>query len=305
MHATPTPPKGDAIAAGSPLAGSSSLAVFAAVLFGLPGCAVGPQNELSDDDDAAGVDDDDDSAVSPTAVCPPSMRVEVGGLFGVSLSGSSHPESLALTYNWTVQAPSGETIEPLWSYDTEATYQARMPGTYAATGTVQATDGSTALCSVEIEAEVIRALLVTANWEFGGDVDLHLRRAGGEWFGDDDCHYQNCPGNPFEQSLDWGEPGSSTDDPWRGLDSLSGPGYEQVGIPDPTTAPADSPYTIGLDFRGDEVRPTQGVVTVEVWLHGMLEAEYEFAAPAAPDIYCVGSVDWNNQQFLEAPLGCA
>jgi len=153
------------------------------------------------------------------------VQVAVGDVVALDGAASADPEGDPLRFAWVLSSPA--TSQSALS-DPEAgrvTFVPDRAGSYRVELTVQDSLGQSSSPAglVLVEARPRHAIRATLRWDNGGDVDLHLVPQGELVFSALDCHF----GNPRPE---WGDTGSTEDDPALLTDSETAPGVEDIVI---------------------------------------------------------------------------
>lgn len=169
-------------------------------------------------------------------------------------------------YDWTlISIPSGSTATMPSGGANRSNFTTDMAGTYVGQLIVTNDQGiSSEPCTVELESVPAEDLWIEMFWNHSNDdMDLHLLAPGGSLETNQDCYYANC----VYGGLNWGDPGSSDDNPSLDLDDIYGTGPENINIGSPdsgdyTVYVHDYPYT-GTYSGGNDV-------TVNIYISGAL-----------------------------------
>lgn len=122
------------------------------------------------------------------------------------------------------------------------------------------------------------------------DIDIHLVRAGGTTFSNDDCYYANL-------SPDWGTPGDQSDNPFLDVDDLDGYGPETINLG--SSAPGS--YEVWVHYYSSDAfdRPTEA--SVEVYIAGTLAGTFRRPGFMCNQLWHVGTVQWNGTNGTFTP----
>ena len=232
-----------------------------------------------------------DCSVAPNPVTPPFTAATWDG------SGSYDPngEELVMYYWELVQKPEGSSATlPYASGITISDFYADMAGDYIGQLTVTNVSGLTDTCQVTLEAVPSQNLWVEMFWQYPDeDMDLHLLAPGGTLETDTDCYYSNCKvGSWFP--LDWGQQGSTADDPVLDLDDIPGTGPENINIESPER---NGEYTVIVhDYQGstDDVMGANEV-TVNIYLSGTLIWSDTKSISGENSYTAFAKINWANQ----------
>jgi hypothetical protein len=198
--------------------------------------------------------------------------------------GSTDPDDLALTYEWTLEeVPAGSAVEKLVNATLSiAEMTTDIAGEYTVGLVVTNSDGVSSakrLCRMDAIPE--EELHVELSWNTTrADLDLHLLLEEADLFDvPGDCNYCN-------QLPDWGVPVSKDDDPSLDLDATAGLGPENINI----RVPVDGKYRIvvhDFDDQGDGA----SLATVRVYAYGVLVHE-DSETMEYNNTWEVGLVNW-------------
>lgn len=208
--------------------------------------------------------------VSPNPVQPPFESASWDG------SNSYDPAGLPLaSYNWSlIDQPEGSGVSMVGGTASVVNnFIPDLAGDYTGRLVVTNQAGLTDSCEVVLNAIPAQNLWVEMFWQFPDeDMDLHLIAPGENWqqakTTDRDCYYANCTPNGWA-SLDWGQPGNTTDDPSLDIDDIPGTGPENINIYNPETV---GTYTVVVHDYTGSTSDVYGAneVTVNIYLNGAL-----------------------------------
>ena len=241
--------------------------------------------------------EEEEVPLAPVAVTNSSQSMKRYELVSVSGEESYDPdnENAQLTYQWAItESPEG-SLPSLDTYDTPtAFFTADMIGRYVLTLTVTDEDGlvSENPAATMIEVTPYENLIVEVTWDtVGTDLDLHLLRENGTYYGEGDCFF----GNP---SPDWGEIGNILDNPVLAIDDLGTEARERIEI----KRPVEQDYAFYVLYYSAMSSEAAWVYpTLTVWGEGQ-----EIASIEGPRLLTEGSVwiggvlDWETMTFTES-----
>lgn len=216
--------------------------------------------------------------------------------------GSYDPDGEDITrWVWTlVSKPSGSTVTLQGTTDEpNRTFTPDLAGEYVARLVVSTDDGRTsAPCEASLTATPSQDLWVEMYWEHSGDdMDLHLLRANGAVTTTQDCYYGNCTYDP----PNWGDQGSSADDPTLDLDDVPYVGPENINIADPELT---SYKVVVHDYPGSVYNGTNNV-TVNIYLGGSLTWSDTRNINSEGTYFYYAEIDWGSQTVDDcANTGC-
>lgn len=237
----------------------------------------------------------------PEALCPPDQAgppLASYDLRGGYRDADGDPMAQA---TWrVVEQPGGSTAQPMPANALDSQVFVDLQGTFVFELEVRDADGGVGRCQTRVQATGSDALRIEMVWNAGAqndasDVDMHLRRPGGEWFdgGDtgSDCYFSNCrqctagtseeacreelarinadPAASPTPVLTWFPP-ADDDDPRLDLDDVEGLGPENINI----RRPRDGAYRLGVHYW-DEDGFGASTVSVRVFCGGELAREFE------------------------------
>lgn len=203
-------------------------------------------------------------------------------------SASSDPDGHApLTFAWSLQAsPIGSTARPSPGDAPQAGLSLDLPGEYVVQLQVEDALGCRSPPAfAEVLAKPAEKLVVELVWDkHESDLDLHLVPEGEELFGPHDCYFAEGNMQP-----NWGDPGSSDDDPVLARDALTGFGPEIITYAEP----APGRYRVMAHFYSDHRAsdPTT-MATVRVYVFGALRSELRRELTSQRVQWMVASIDW-------------
>ena len=221
--------------------------------------------------------------------------------------GSSDAEGSIVSYQWEVsRRPDGSTAQLIPNGEVpNPTFFLDLAGQYLFTLRVFDEQGVEACDPAEIVAIVTpcEAIHIQCVWETpgdpnrfdtgagaGSDVDCHLLHPNGAW--DEapwDCHWKNREPN-------WGDSGSSADDPSLDIDDTDGWGPENINLDEPagtTTTPVV--YSVGAFYFGDHgYGPSD--VTVRIFLDGSLTFEQSLHGLENREFWDVARIEWPSHE---------
>ncbi len=207
---------------------------------------------------------------TPIAVCEaiPDIVPALTGVTSFDGSASYNPEGGDIvSWTWTlVSAPAGTAATlPTTSGPVVDGFMPDQAGPYVVQLIVENEMGvQSEPCEATVTASVGDQLWVEMFWQTDDDdMDLHLVQNDGELNSGDDCHWSNCKNSP----LQWGDPGSTLDNPSLDRDDIDDTGPENINI----EVPAPGTYHIWVhDYPGS---PHNGAnqVTVNIYVFGILE----------------------------------
>jgi hypothetical protein len=183
----------------------------------------------------------------------------------------------------------------------ESAYPSFTPdvlGTYRIQLIVLDTDGAPSSPSIAVVQAVPPSdLSIHLEWDdTQADLDLHLIRPGGTYFGDGDCF-------SWEPNPEWGDSGLATDNPDLAGDDDgegSGPYRETINLEEPP----EGDYDVWVHYYSDhslELGNTQipATASVEVRVFGQLVSgsDIESTPLLAGDVWKVGVLSWPARSF--------
>jgi len=261
------------------------------VLIGLlfSGCGVDYELETSRDASAP-------PTYQPVAVTGPGDAVKRWEQVVLDGTESYDPDDddATLLYQWDVSAldNAGQyDYDLIGAQSAEPVFSAGTVGSYVLALTVTDMEGNRSQNAAGAVVEILpwEDLSVTLTWDqTTADLDLHLVRPGGSYYGEDDCYY----GNP---EPDWGTVGDGTDNPTLSNDDERG-GPEIVWL----AAPEEGTYEVLVHYffdRSDSGTDVVGSVAITG------EGE-ELASVTSPtfeegDVWKVGTLDWSSLTFTQ------
>ncbi|MCB9744197.1 MAG: choice-of-anchor D domain-containing protein [Alphaproteobacteria bacterium] len=210
------------------------------------------------------------SEVGPIAVCdvlpnPVQTLYERAAFIG---ENSYDPSGLLITtYDWSlVSVPNGSsaTLRGNTSQPNRTGFVTDVAGEYVAELVVTNSVGvESEPCQVTLDSEPAQDLWVELYWAHSGDdMDLHLLRPGGTPRTNGDCYYGNCAGG----RLNWGDSGSTDDDPSLDIDDIPGTGPENINI----QTPEAGTFTVFVHDYPGSIYQAGNDVTVNIYLAGAL-----------------------------------
>jgi hypothetical protein len=284
------------------LGGEAQLTVRAAVPLGASGALSGrvslqttdPMRQQATVELRGAVNQAPVSVISPLGASAPGQEVVLDG------TGSMDPDGdTPLTYEWVLRSrPVGAqaSIADSAAARTVLRLDAAVPGEYEVALSV--TDAAGARSVTPALARVVavpaQQLLVEMFWDNATtDMDLHVLRTPGAVLGSspDDCHYAN-------PRPDWGAAGVTEDDPELLRDALTGYGPEVFGY----VEPVEGSYRVAVVFARDNgAVDARSTVTVRVYEHGVVKAEFQRMLSHQGDAWSVADVSWPTGVISEVP----
>ena len=190
-----------------------------------------------------------------------------------------------------------------------ATFTPDVEGTYRINLVVIDDDeASSEPAIVVVEATPPGDLEITLNWEQGGaDLDLHLVRPGGDYFGvttaDSDCF-------SWRPNPNWGDPAAGEDNPTLARDADTGSDEEAPFTELITLArPEEGVYLVYVHYYSDHLAATSNAsaptaASISVRAAGAAVENAILASPQSlneGDVWVVGEVHWPEMAF--GPIG--
>ena len=220
---------------------------------------------------------------------------------------SADAEGAIASYQWEVsQRPGGSTAQLMPTGEVpNPTFFLDLAGQYRFRLRVFDDDGMEGCDSAEIVAIVTpcEAVHIQCVWETpgdpnrldtgagtGSDVDCHLLHPNGGWDRAPwDCHWKNRAPN-------WGNSGSTSDDPSLDIDDTDGWGPENINLDEPEgTVTAPRVYSIGAFYFSDHgYGPSD--VTVRVFLDGSLAFEQTLRGLEDRQFWDVARIEWPSRE---------
>jgi len=244
-----------------------------------------------------GIGDNQPVGKGPVAVC--GLDYDSAPFQTVTFDGTASydADGLGLQYSWAYQPPPGSsaTLNPTNAATASSTLD--LAGDYIATLTVTNANGQTDQCNQTVSAIPNENFRVELFWlNSGDDMDLHVLNVNnGSPRTDNDCYYANCQGT--FGNLDWGVPGTTTDNPSLDLDDISGTGPENINIVQPATGPQyNGQYTVFVHDYPGSVYQAANDVTVNIYVNGALTQTFNFLLSGEDDDYYVATIDWPTGQ---------
>lgn len=229
---------------------------------------------------------------APVAIVGGGARIKRFEVFQLDGTASYDPDDAdaELEYFWSLDAaPDGAT----WELDKDATARPKFAGdtlgTYQLSLAVVDADGleSAERAPAVIEVVPYEDLRISVSWDVAADVDVHLVKPGGSYYGEGDCFF----GNP---APDWGVIGDATDDPLLSLDDDQGTGPEEIVL----ERPEEGTYAIYVTYWNDlgdggSVKPT---LTLEA--EGTVLATVEGPTLSTEGrVWSAGTIDWTTLTY--------
>lgn len=216
------------------------------------------------------------------------VEVKAGETLFVDGAGSSDPEGDPLSYAWTLVKPAQSQSALSDPTAGRASFVPDIAGVYRAELVVTDSLGHVSdPASVEITALPAAALRVRLSWDAGGDVDVHLVRAGDALFSADACYFDN-------PRPDWGVTGEPVDDPELIGDAEAAPAVENLVLREP----AAGTYEVWAQVFDDG--GVESNVRAEVTLFDASFPAFDGTEtlPATCDAWHVGDVTFPGGMFV-------
>jgi hypothetical protein len=225
---------------------------------------------------------------TPIAVTGPSEQLKRNVVVELDGSGSYDPddEEAVLEYAWSLDQSPAQSLVNLVSPNTEdPTFSADQVGHYTLDLMVVDEDGQPSLNPASTVVEILgwEDMELVLSWDKPDvDLDLHLIKDGGTYFGIGDCFFAN-------PEPDWGEQGRTTDDPFLLRDDEGTGAGEVIVLAQPeeqiyavmvayhSRRDADNPFTtatLSVRAEGQEIANVPGPrfhSDGEVWIAGTLD----------------------------------
>lgn len=232
---------------------------------------------------------------TPVAVAGPSLRAKRYEEIQLDGSASYHPfnPAIDLTYNWTLlEAVPNANVQFTPANEAKPAFSADVLGRYVAQLNVSDIYGehSTNFAATTIEIVPYTDLNIELSWDAPGyDLDLHLIKPGGSYYGDGDCYF----GNP---TPDWGEIGAQEDNPNLALDDEGIEMREQIEL----KAPEEGSYTLLVHYYSISPEATTPYTFPYIKITAEQAVLYEGEGPRLIGegmIWVAGSLDWSTLTF--------
>lgn len=214
------------------------------------------------------------AAIAEVANAAPGATVDLDG------SASSDPDGDdPLSYLWALKSsPLGSRAQPAPTDESTTRLALDLPGQYTVGLTVTDAQGCVGRTAWrEVLAKPAQQLLVELVWDnLDPDLDLHMVPESGEFFGPDDCFFQEGHTSPA-----WG----ATLD----RDALTGYGPEIIGVAEP----AAGRYEVMVDYYSDHrSKKPSTVATVRVYEFGVVKAEQRRTLQVEGRRWYALTIDW-------------